>query len=362
MVTYMQNRLSTKEPHLPLLTFHIPVIAITGTNGKTTTKELINSVLTQKYNTLATLGNLNNHIGVPLTLLNISKETEVAIIEMGANHPGEINMLCHIAEPDFGIITNIGKAHLEGFGGFTGVVTTKTELYRYIKSRNGKLFINKDNQLLLDNAPDVELITYGTPPAAIALTSVSTNPFIELEIVVNQNTPLSIHSHLYGDYNVENILAAVCIGNHFGVDLADITLALGIYEPSNNRSQLCKTKSNLLILDAYNANPSSMEAALTTFANTTYDNKVIILGDMLELGQETDTEHNRILELIESKEFSQVYLVGPVFTRINTRRENICFHDSELALLWFEHHRLENSAILIKGSRGIKLETIAGLL
>ncbi len=334
------------------------VIAITGTNGKTTSKELINAVLSKKFRTTATQGNLNNHIGVPLTLLAINRETEIAIIEMGANHPGEIDFLCRLAEPDYGLITNIGKAHLEGFGGYDGVIRTKTELYRYIRDNGGTLVVNKDNPLLMKHAAGIPAITYGKPPAMVSMNSVSANPFVEMELSTEACAAYFIKSKLYGGYNAQNILAAACIGEHFGVESEKIVEAIESFEPSNNRSQILKTTSNLLIMDAYNANPSSMEAAITTFSLTSYENKVVILGDMRELGEETDSEHLRLLEFVAGKKFSEVYLVGPVFTRLNTHRENHCFDDSDLAAIWFTHHPIEGCTILIKGSRGIRLETV----
>jgi len=338
--------------------FNIPVIAITGTNGKTTTKELIHVVLSREFRTIATQGNLNNHIGVPLTLLTLKHDTQIAIIEMGANHRGEIDQLCRIAEPNHGIITNIGKAHLEGFGGYEGVISTKTELYRFIASVHGKLFIDKDNPLLTGNAAGCSIVTYGSPRADLELISSSAKPYVEMQIRQGKKNLRTLHTRLYGGYNTKNILAAACIGRYFGVPAAAIVQAIESYEPANNRSQIIRTEANLLVMDAYNANPSSMEAAINTFAEADYENKTVILGDMLELGDETDHEHTKVMELLAGKKFREVYLVGPVFTRLNTRRENICFNDSELASLWFEHSKPTGSTILIKGSRGIKLENL----
>lgn len=342
--------------------FDIPVIAITGTNGKTTTKELINTVLLKKFNTTATAGNFNNHIGVPLTLLTITPATEIAIIEMGANHPGEIDQLCRIAEPNHGIITNIGKAHLEGFGNLEGVILTKTELYRYIRENRGTLFVNKDNPLLTQRASGTGVITYGTAPATLALTAFSADPYVKMEVKPEQQPAYTITSQLYGSYNTDNILAAAAIGHFFGVEASQIAEAVAHYIPANNRSQIVKTDSNLLIMDAYNANPTSMEAALESFASSGYENKVVILGDMLELGEDADEEHLKILEMLADKDFSAIYLIGPTFTRLNTRRETICFQNTELATLWFSHHPPKNNTILIKGSRGIKLETLTPAL
>ncbi len=342
--------------------FRIPVLAITGTNGKTTTKELIHAVLSKKYRTLATTGNLNNHIGVPLTLLKIDSETEIAIVEMGANHAGEIDLLCRIAEPTHGIITNIGKAHLEGFGGFEGVVKTKTELYRYLKSRQGIVFVNNDNPLLVQYSAGMKVVHYesGKDTGIDKLTHPE-DPYLKMELKIDeQEIPLS--TKLFGQYNSENILAAACIGHFFGVEPGRIKEAIESYQPQNNRSQVLQTKSNLLILDLYNANPGSMEQAIRNFAGTTHARKVLILGDMLELGSECDPEHQIILELIEKLGFTEVFLVGPVFTRLNRKREWLCFQDSDLARIWLDHHRIKDAFILLKGSRGIKLETIVGVL
>ncbi|MCX6305874.1 MAG: UDP-N-acetylmuramoyl-tripeptide--D-alanyl-D-alanine ligase [Bacteroidetes bacterium] len=342
--------------------FDIPVIAVTGTNGKTTTKELINGVLSKKYRTLATRGNLNNHIGVPLTLLNLTAETEIAIVEMGANHPGEIDFLCNIALPTCGLITNVGKAHLEGFGSFEGVVRTKTELYHFIREHEGEVFLNNEDEILREHATGLRQVTYGRLPADVAATSITADPFVTMDLQLHDGVALSIESKLYGRYNAGNILAAACIGQHFHVAPELIKAAIEAYQPGNNRSQITKTVHNLVILDAYNANPSSMKAAIESFAASAYPEKIVILGDMLELGTDADQEHLLILEWLDKILFKQVFLVGPVFTRLNTKRENICFQDSSLAGLWLEHHKLENATILIKGSRGIKLESLVNVL
>ncbi len=342
--------------------FNIPVLGITGSNGKTTTKELIHNVLSTKFCTLATRGNLNNHIGVPLTLLGITPETEIAIIEMGANHPGEIDFLCRIAQPDYGIITNVGKAHLGGFGGFEGVIRTKTELSRFLSEHGGVMFLNNRDELLVNRINNVDLIRFGAPPGNVTLMNLISDPFVKLEVQFPDRSVVVIESKLYGRYNANNILAAVSIGQHFGISSDRIKMAIEDYQPANNRSQIMKTDRNMLILDAYNANPSSMEAALSTFAETDYHGKTVILGDMLELGEESDHEHQQILKFIDQLKFQQVYLVGPVFTRLNIKRENACFQDSDLARMWLEHHKIENSTILIKGSRGISLEKLTDIL
>jgi len=337
---------------------NIPVIAVTGTNGKTTTKELIQSVLSASFRTLATEGNLNNHIGVPLTLLKMTSHTEIAVIEMGANHVGEIDFLCRIAQPGYGIITNIGRAHLEGFGGFAGVILTKTELYRFLNKVNGMAFLNGNDALLKENATGLRQITYGNPPADLQTMAVKADPMVSVTLDFKNQKGVVIHSNLYGGYNSDNISAAACIGQHFMVPPDLIKAAIENYRPTNNRSQVMQTAHNLLILDMYNANPSSMEAALMAFSMADYSGKTVILGDMLELGPESDEEHRRIIQILKGMHLEHVYLVGPCFTRINTIREFICFTDAALAMMWFQHHPIENTTVLIKGSRGIKLEKL----
>jgi UDP-N-acetylmuramoyl-tripeptide--D-alanyl-D-alanine ligase len=343
--------------------FQIPVIAVTGTNGKTTTKELINAVLSKKYTVVSTAGNLNNHIGVPLTLLRLRKDTQIAVIEMGANHPGEIDFLCSIASPVYGIITNVGRAHLEGFGSFEGVVRTKTELYRFLAAAKGKVFVNCDDPLLMQQSDNIKRITYGSDGSAwLCGLSGKAGNFIDVTIKQQGTDAFAVHSKLFGDYNAVNILASACIGRYFSVSNEAIKQAIESYEPAGNRSQIKTSGKNILLMDAYNANPSSMEAALRFFASSAYDNKAVILGDMLELGTESDSLHIFILKLLEKLSFTDVCLVGPVFTRLNARREFLCFGDSELARLWFSHHTPEGKTIMLKGSRGIKLETISEIL
>jgi len=338
--------------------FSIPLIAITGTNGKTTTRELCNAVLSEKYITLSTLGNLNNHIGVPLTLLRLRPDTQIAVIEMGANHPGEIDFLCNIALPAYGLITNVGKAHLEGFGSFEGVIRTKTELYRFLKSRGGQVFVNQDDPFLMEHATDLEKITYGLTSGELSAQSLFSDTYLKLDLVFKDQLQVTVNSHLYGKYNADNMMAAACIGQHFGVEPEKIREAVENYRPVNHRSQIMQTSANLLILDAYNANPSSMRQAIENFAESSSPNKTLVLGDMAELGEASFPEHEAILQLIDEKGFSSVFLVGPIFTMLNTKRENTCFHDSEMARLWFDHHRLKDATILLKGSRKIGLEKI----
>ncbi len=342
--------------------YRIPILAITGTNGKTTTKELLNTVLSKKYQTLATTGNLNNHIGVPITLLKLRPKTEIAIVEMGANHPGEIDLLCRIAEPTHGIITNIGKAHLEGFGGFEGVISTKTELFRFLKARHGIAFVNSGNPLLVEYTKGMKIIPYDVRKAIIANEEIDPqDSFLKMKTKINEQE-IILSTKFFGKFNVENILAAVSIGHYFDVDPGQIKDAIESYQPQNNRSQIFQTRNNILILDMYNANPSSMELVLQNFSKSNNNRKVLILGDMLELGGECDKEHQNILDLIEKLGFTEVYLTGPVFTRLNTKRAWRCFQNSELAYIWFDHNRLTGSTILIKGSRGIKLEKLVDLL
>ena len=282
---------------------------------------------------------------------------------MGANHPGEIDFLCSIASPVYGIITNVGRAHLEGFGSFEGVVKTKTELYRFLAEAKGKVFVNCDDQLLMQQSDKMERITYGFDDSAwLRGLSRKTGDFVDLTIQEPGKDAFDVPSKLFGDYNAVNILASACIGRYFSVSNEAIKQAIKSYEPSSNRSQLKSSGKNTLLMDAYNANPSSMEAALRYFASSAYDNKAVILGDMLELGTESDSLHIYILKLLEELSFTDVCLVGPVFTRLNTKREFLCFGDSELARLWFSHHTPGGKTIMLKGSRGIKLETISDIL
>ncbi|MGE5425306.1 MAG: UDP-N-acetylmuramoyl-tripeptide--D-alanyl-D-alanine ligase [Syntrophothermus sp.] len=340
---------------------NIPVIAITGTNGKTTTKELTQAILQEKFSTIATVGNLNNHIGVPLTLLTITRETEIAIVEMGANHQGEIKMLCNLALPTHGMITNIGKAHLEGFGGYDGVIRAKTELYSFIRETKGIIFINQDDELLNKHAEGIRRITYGTTTeASVRGNAITADPMLGMEIVLS--SPARIQTQLFGAYNATNVLAAACIGRTFGVEDELICKALESYQPVNNRSQVCRTLRNRLFLDAYNANPSSMEQAIRNFAAVPGDRKVYILGDMLELGDESPAEHAQVLNILEEVNAKEVFLVGPVFLEVNRKIEWPGFGDSDLARMWLEHHVISGADILVKGSRGIRMERIVEVL
>jgi len=342
----------------------IPVLAITGTNGKTTTKELITHVLKQKYNVLSTTGNLNNHIGVPLTLLGIRADHEIAVVEMGANHPGEIEFLCSIAEPDYGIITNVGMAHLEGFGSFDGVKRTKGELYQSIANSGKGIFINSGNEHLLSMAPgSVEKFTYSVSGREAQLTGEVVN--CDLWLVCRVLFPkgwLYIKTNLTGVYNLENVLAACRIGLFFGIDPILIQKGIESYIPSNNRSQVLQAGGSKIISDCYNANPSSMEASIRNFMQLEQKNKTLILGDMLELGEDSEREHQKIVELVYDAGFENVYWVGANFQKADMPAEAKKFKDADELLSSIKPEDLADRFILIKGSRGIKLEKVLGLL
>ena len=341
----------------------IPFIGITGTNGKTTTKELVYSVLSAKYKTLATKGNLNNHIGVPLTILSVTDEYEMAVIEMGANHIGEIGELCEISKPDFGIITNIGKAHLEGFGGIDGVIKTKNDLYLAVNQNNGKLFVNSDNKLLMSLSENFERVCYGTSDTDYCKAKLLNNSaLLNLEYWKNNLYVSEIQTNLVGDYNFENVLAAITVGLNFNVDALQIKAALENYIPGNNRSQIIKKNNNTIILDAYNANPSSMEASIKNFAKIDAENKVLIIGDMLELGEYTISEHQYIINLVDNLNFKDIILVGNVFCEVCKNPDYKCFKNSLEAKGWLAKNPFYNSTILIKGSRGIKMEEVLDVL
>ena len=288
----------------------LPIIALTGSNGKTTTKELIHVVLSKKYNTLATIGNLNNHIGVPLTLLRFNKQTEIGIVEMGANHQKEIEFLCEIAQPDYGYITNFGKAHLEGFGGVEGVIKGKSEMYDYLKNNNKLIFVNLDDAIQNEKTATVKRFSFtvNTSQTDLKITAVEANPMVK--ITYNN---LLINSHLIGICNANNINAAISIGNYFKVSDEQIKEAIENYIPENNRSQLIQKSGNEIILDAYNANPSSMTAAITNFIQLEKENKIAILGDMFELGNESLSEHKKIVELLENQKSIKTYFIGRDF-------------------------------------------------
>ena len=406
----------------------IPVVGITGTNGKTTTKELVTAVLARRYRTAATRGNFNNHLGVPLTLLSIPENAEIAIVEMGANHPGEIEFLCRIADPDCGLITNVGRAHLEGFGSFEGVVHTKTELYRWLAGKDGLVFVNADNERLMHEAehlatipglrsvipayaPDtpafvpttidktpISLLTYGRsqeadirgtlvtsatqplnhsvtqPPSHSATQSLShsatqplshsatqpLNPYLHFYFEVGDNV-YNVHTHLLGDYNFDNCMAAVAVGLHFGVEPFDIKEAIEAYVPSNQRSEYRETaRGNRLYLDCYNANPSSMAAAIASFSSM--HGTMAIIGGMHELGHEERKEHQRLVDQLEECHLDRVLLIGPEFDSIDLPANMLRFPDTPSASLWLKENTPSNATILVKGSNTNRLWTLEELL
>ena len=333
-----------------------PIIGITGTNGKTTTKELVASVLSQKYNIIYTQGNFNNHLGVPLTLLQIKPETEIAVVEMGANHPKEIELLCSLAQPNFGIITNIGKAHIEGFGSFEGVVKTKNELYDYLRNTNGKVFLNNDNPLLKELAHDLTSVSYGKDDSANYNAAIlASNPYLSIKW-----NGMEINTNLVGDYNFENVMAAITVGCYFNIEQELIIKALENYSPTNNRSQFIKTDKNEVVMDAYNANPVSMSNSVRNFRNISDDNHLLILGDMKELGNESMNEHQEILNLVKELGFNNIILVGTEFNKVNSGF--ISFLNVEELISHININQIHGKKILIKGSHSIHLEKIINLL
>lgn len=349
----------------------LTVIGLTGTNGKTTTKELIRQVLSVKYNVTATEGNLNNSIGVPLTLLKINSDTQIAVVEMGASHPGDIKELVDIALPNYGLITNVGKAHLLGFGSFEGVKATKGELYDYLRRTADKVFINVDNPHLVQMASDRNLqhdperpysllIPYGMEyQGAKVLSSSAEHPFLRIELegkVINTN--------LVGTYNADNVMAAIAVGRQFGVTFEDAVKAIEAYVPSNNRSQMTLTEHNTLIVDAYNANPTSMAAALDNFANVSAEYKVAMLGDMLELGEDSVTEHRSVIEKVRSLGIDKVFFVGKEFIAASaqTQSDALFFETSAELAEYLTENKIQGATVLIKGSRGTRMEkTMASL-
>ena len=337
--------------------FSIPVIAITGSNGKTTTKELINVVLSRQYQVTATKGNLNNHIGVPLTLLEITNETQIAIIEMGANHQGEIAQLCSLTEPTHGLITNIGKAHLGGFGGYEGVIKAKSEMYAWLRNSGAEVFVNGDNPLLTELSSGIKRTLYGKQEGNSCRGQArENNGMLEIEWISDIKT-ISVKTNLVGSYNFENVMAALCLGSFFNVSSDEIKTAINSYMPSNSRSQAMKTAKNSIILDAYNANPTSMQMAIENFRQVKARHKMVILGDMLELGEESFAEHLAIVNLVDTSDFDKVILVGPDFKKAAGERFH-CFMTSADAYEWLITQKLKDYYILVKGSRGIKMEKV----
>jgi UDP-N-acetylmuramoyl-tripeptide--D-alanyl-D-alanine ligase len=349
----------------------IPIIAITGTNGKTTTKELIAAVMSKKYKVAFTSGNHNNHIGVPLTLLQMNKEHEFGVVEMGANHIGEIEVLCKIASPDYGIITNVGKAHLEGFGSLEGVKKAKGELYKYLYENDGTAFINYDNEQLDEMNPPHSVIYYGTKEFTHCQGKIIPDGvFLKFRWISSDEASDDngredwdkrgnlISTKLVGEYNFENALAAVCIGNTFNVCIQHIQEAIENYEPKNNRSQLTKTVSNTVLIDSYNANPSSMKVAIANFGKLDFPNKIAILGEMLELGEASIREHGAIIGQIMELPFEDVFFVGPSFMQYKANDRFHFFSTTGDLIEYLQLNPIKNKQLLLKGSRGIQLEKV----
>ena len=333
----------------------IPIIGLTGSNGKTTTKELISSVLVRKYKTQYTFGNLNNHIGVPLTLLSIMKEHEIAVIEMGANHQKEIELLCSLAEPNIGYITNFGKAHLEGFGGFEGVIKGKSELYDYLKENNQTILVNEADEIQREKTKNYsEKITFGADDSQYYF-----EKFVENNLVGVIYKGQKIQSNLTGDYNFTNICAAVSLGLYFDIDFNEIKSAIENYKPTNMRSQVVEKNGKTLVLDTYNANPSSMALSLNNFSQFT-GSKTVIIGDMLGLGEESVTEHQKIWELAQSLNLDEIITVGSIFKQVNPSEKS--FKNTDELIEYLKQNPIKNKNILLKGSRGIALEKVIEFL
>ena len=333
----------------------IPIIGLTGSNGKTTTKELTSSVLARKYKSQYTFGNLNNHIGVPLTLLSITKEHEIAVIEMGANHQKEIELLCSLAEPNIGYITNFGKAHLEGFGGFEGVIKGKSELYEYLKQNNQTILVNEADEIQREKTKNYsKKITFGADDSQFYF-----EKFVENNLVGVIYDGQKIQSNLTGDYNFTNICAAVSLGLHFDIDFEEIKSAIENYKPTNMRSQVVEKNGKTLVLDTYNANPSSMALSLNNFSQFT-GSKTVIVGDMLELGEESVMEHQKIWELAQSLNLDEIITVGSIFKQINPSEKS--FKNTDELIEYLKQNPIKNKNILLKGSRGIALEKVIEFL
>ncbi|MBP5136018.1 MAG: UDP-N-acetylmuramoyl-tripeptide--D-alanyl-D-alanine ligase [Paludibacteraceae bacterium] len=337
----------------------LPVVGITGTNGKTTTKELVSAVLSAKYNILYTKGNLNNHIGVPLTVLSITKEHQIAVVEMGASHPGDIKELVDIAAPNVGLITNVGRAHLAGFGSFEGVIKTKCELYDFLRESDSSVFVNLDNDILLEKSDGMNRIGYGLKDrSGLVWGSVMSNsPFLTMKFGVSgDDKEYVLETSLIGSYNAENVLAAVCVGTYFGVAPSQIKSAIESYQPTNSRSQYKKTDRNSLIIDAYNANPTSMAASINNFNEVTLPNKALILGEMRELGADSDAEHQKIIDMLENFGLTDVRLVGHCFDSAKTSFPRYADVDALIADL--KANPVEGKTILVKGSNGNHLDKV----
>ncbi|PKH67554.1 UDP-N-acetylmuramoyl-tripeptide--D-alanyl-D-alanine ligase [Flavobacterium sp. ALD4] len=358
----VEDSLSTLQQ---LAKFHrrhlnLPIIALTGSNGKTTTKELIHAVLSRKHRTKATVGNLNNHIGVPLTLLSFNAETEIGIVEMGANHKKEIEFLCEIATPDYGYITNFGKAHLEGFGGIAGVIEGKSEMYKYLSQNDKFAFVNLGDPIQVEKTKNLKSFSFGVNKdyADVCIKSVKANPFVEIGYA-----DILISSHLIGLYNANNLNAAITIGKYFKVDNLSIKEALEGYVPENNRSQLLTKGTNQIILDAYNANPSSMAVAIENFLQLDSANKIMILGDMFELGAESTKEHQEVVDSLLNEKAVQCFFIGAGFYLSKVSNPQFHFYESfDSFSTDLKNRTIENSTILIKGSRGMALERVLDYL
>ena len=359
-IIYVDDALSTLQQ---LAKYHrqqftIPFIAITGSNGKTTTKELVHEVLSTTYKCYTTKGNLNNHIGIPLTILSIKKDAEIAVIEMGANHLHEIDGYCSYAMPTYGLITNCGKAHLEGFGGEDGVKKGKGELYNYLLKTEGTIFINTDYDYLLNMSVSIKnKISYGSIDADYVGIAEKSSSLLEVGILKGANIT-SIKTQLAGNYNLPNVLSAVCIGKFFGVTDKKIKIALEAYIPTNSRSQIIKKETNTILLDAYNANPSSMKVAIENFALMNGDNKIVIIGGMMELGEDSKKEHADIIKLLSSYPWKQVVVAGSDFADLPA--SYLHFNDSKEIAVWFKEQQFINATILIKGSRSMAMEKVLG--
>ena len=335
--------------------FKVPFIAITGSNGKTTTKELVHQVLSSAYVTYTTEGNLNNHIGIPLTLLAIKDDAQMAVIEMGANHQKEIKGYCVYTQPTHGLITNCGKAHLEGFGGIEGVRKGKGELFDYLRENGGTAFVNNDDEAIKAKSEGIKNVSYGTHEGSITGKPAEGNSFLEVAITAGAAIPL-IKTQLVGSYNLPNVLAAVTIGKHFWVADEKIKIAIEQYHPSNSRSQLINRGTNSIILDAYNANPTSMKAAIENFAKIPGDNKILLLGSMMELGEDSNMEHEELVKLIDSHAWKKVVLVGDNFKK--TLHSHLHFDTALEAKKWLHDQHLEHVQLLVKGSRSMQMEKV----
>ena len=340
--------------------FNIPVIGLTGSNGKTTSKELINSVLSQKFNITFTSNNFNNHIGVPLTILKINRKTDIAIIEMGANHLGEIDLLCNIADPNIGYITNFGKAHLEGFGGIEGVIKGKSELYEYIRESKGVVLINNDDRIQREKSRGINTFSFGkSKKSDFLIYNTSSNKNL-CEASLNDK---KITSNLYGEYNFENINASIAMGIHFGLSFDQIENGIKNYIPKNNRSEMIKTKKNLLFVDSYNANPTSMKLSIQSFMKFKEVKKTLILGDMHEIGKTYLIEHERILNSVKNNKDLKIFLVGKIFNKLKFNSGRIHFFNETNELIeYFKKNLITGHTILLKGSRKINLEKVIPIL